>query len=266
VIVMVENEDFSTVVGSPAMPFLNSLATQNALATNYFANTHPSMGTYFMLTVGQLIGDDSFAGTVTAENVVRELTAAGKTWKTYQQSIPSAGYLGGDVYPYVRHHNPFAYLSDVINNPAQQANIVPLTNLASDLSAQMLPNYAFIVPDDQNNAHDCPVGMATCTNQDKMAAADAFLAANVPPILNNAVFQQDGVLLVLFDEADDSDVTFGGGHIFVALAGPKVKKGFQSATFYQHQSVLRLSLQGLGINTLPGAAASAPVIQDVFGP
>jgi hypothetical protein len=266
VIVILENEDYSSVVGSPAMPFWNSLASANTLATAYYANTHPSMGNYFMLTVGQLIGDDSFAGTVTDDNVVRELTAAGKTWKTYQQSIPSTGYLGSDVYPYVKHHNPFAFLSDVINDPAQQANIVPLSNLAGDLSAQALPNYSFIVPNDQNNAHDCPASMATCTNQDKMAAADQFLAGNLPAILNSSVFQQDGLLLVLFDEADDSDTTNGGGHIAVVLVGPKVKKGFQSTTFYQHQSTLRLSLQGLGVSTLPGAAASAPTIQDAFGP
>ncbi|HEU4413294.1 MAG TPA: hypothetical protein VFT65_00820, partial [Candidatus Angelobacter sp.] len=49
-VVVLENHAFAQVIGSPSMPYLNSLATQHALATNYFANTHPSIGNYFMLT------------------------------------------------------------------------------------------------------------------------------------------------------------------------------------------------------------------------
>ena len=52
-LVVLENHGFSQVIGSPSMPYLNSLASQGALAANYFANTHPSIGNYFMLTTGQ---------------------------------------------------------------------------------------------------------------------------------------------------------------------------------------------------------------------
>jgi len=34
---------------------------------------------------------------VSMDNVVRELVAAGKTWKAYAESLPSVGYLGGDT-------------------------------------------------------------------------------------------------------------------------------------------------------------------------
>ena len=43
------------------MPYLNSLASQYDLATQYFANTHPSIGNYFMLTTGQPITFDDMA-------------------------------------------------------------------------------------------------------------------------------------------------------------------------------------------------------------
>src|SRR5438132_4872336 len=100
------------------MPYLNELATQYGLATQYFANTHPSIGNYFMMTTGQIItNDDAFGGPVSDDNIVRELTAAGKTWKIYAESLPSPGYTGGDVFPYLKHHNPFAYFTDVIGNP-----------------------------------------------------------------------------------------------------------------------------------------------------
>src|SRR5690348_3065954 len=42
VLVVEENHGYSSVIGSGAMPYLNSLAAQNSLATQYYANTHPS--------------------------------------------------------------------------------------------------------------------------------------------------------------------------------------------------------------------------------
>ena len=74
------------------MPYFNSLASQNVLFTQYYANTHPSIGNYFMITTGQIItNNDSFTGTVTQDNIVRHMLTAGKTWKSYAESLPSVG-------------------------------------------------------------------------------------------------------------------------------------------------------------------------------
>jgi hypothetical protein len=71
-IVVEENHNYSSVIGSSSMPYLNSLANKYGLATQYYANTHPSIGNYFELTAGQIItNNDSFNGTVSADNVVR---------------------------------------------------------------------------------------------------------------------------------------------------------------------------------------------------
>src|SRR5579872_1328410 len=54
VVVMEENQSYATVVGNTsAWPNLNALMTSGALPTNYYANAHPSIGNYFMLTTGQ---------------------------------------------------------------------------------------------------------------------------------------------------------------------------------------------------------------------
>src|SRR6476469_1154813 len=67
-----ENHSYGSVIGNPMMPYTNALAQQYALATSYYANAHPSLLNYFMLTVGQTIAiDDTYAGTVSADNVVR---------------------------------------------------------------------------------------------------------------------------------------------------------------------------------------------------
>src|SRR5690348_9373011 len=48
-IVVLENENYAGVIGNSAMPYLNQLAQQNALATRFYANVHPSIGNYFMM-------------------------------------------------------------------------------------------------------------------------------------------------------------------------------------------------------------------------
>ena len=153
-VVVEENQSYISVVGNPVMPYLNGLISQYGLATQFYANTHPSIGNYFMLTAGQIISDDdSFGGIVTTDNLVRQILAAGKSWKSYAESLPSVGFLGadGDGYPYVKHHNPFAYFSDVVNSSAQKQNLVPFTQFATDLANNQLPNYSFIVPNAQTD-------------------------------------------------------------------------------------------------------------------
>src|ERR1044072_1491158 len=94
-VVTLENTDYASVIGSSSMPYLNSLASQYSLGTKYYANTHPSIGNYFMLATGQIItNNDSLCSTVTQDNIVRHLLTAGKTWKAYAESLPSAGYTG----------------------------------------------------------------------------------------------------------------------------------------------------------------------------
>jgi hypothetical protein len=61
-----------------------------------------------------------------------------------------------------------------------------------------------------------------------------------------------------FDEAEDADATDGGGRVATLVVSPLGKKQYQSTTMYQHQSVLRFILKSLGAPTFPGAAATAP--------
>src|SRR3984893_11707956 len=241
VVVVEENHSYSEVIGNSAMPYLNSLASQYGVATQYFANTHPSIGNYFMLTTGQLVtNDDTFAGTVSVDNIVRELITAGKTWKSYAESIPSTGYTGGDSYPYAKRHNPFAYFTDVVNSSIQVNNLVSLSQFNSDLANNQLPNFSYLVPNLLDDAHDRPLQLAY-----------AWLQQNIAPLISSPAFQKDGLLIVVFDEADSNDSTNGGGHVpdFMITA----KQGYQSTTLYQHQSTLRLILHGLGVSSYPAA-------------
>jgi phosphatidylinositol-3-phosphatase len=271
-IVLEENHSYSDVVGNSNMPYLNSLITANGLATQYYADAHPSLPNYFELTVGEGLSitgiqGDSFSGVVTQDNVVRALTAAGKSWKYYGESLPSTGYIGGDSGNYVRRHNPFSYFSDVQNSTSQTANIVQFPQLATDMSNSALPNYGFIVPDVTNDAHSCPAGLSTCTGDQQLAAADQWLSNNIKPLLASSAFQ-NSLLIVVFDESELTDIqNVGGnvgGHVPAVLIGSRVKAGYQSTTIYEHASTLRLMMEGLGVKDLPGAAATAADMGEFF--
>src|SRR5205807_9568350 len=65
------------------------------LATQYYADTHPSIGNYFMFTMGQILtNDDGYTSTVSHDNLVRHLVSAGKSWKSYAEDLPSVGWIG----------------------------------------------------------------------------------------------------------------------------------------------------------------------------
>ncbi len=262
IVVVFENQNYSDVVGSSSMPYWNSLASSASLATKFYADVHPSLGNYLMMTAGQdptlgKLDPDNWSGTISDDNVASILSGAGKTWKVYAQSLPSQGYTGGDQYPYVKHHNPFAYFNSVLNSSSQTANIVNLSQLSSDVSGGSLPNYSFVIPDDQHNGHDCPGGGSNCPLSDRLSAIDNFLKDNFDPLLTNGSLMANTVVIVTFDEAQVTDLTNGGGHIPVILAGGPIKTQYQSTTMYQFQSLLRFSLDSLGQTNYPGLAKVA---------
>jgi phosphatidylinositol-3-phosphatase len=255
VVVLEENTNYADVIGNSSAPYFNSLANTYGLATQYYADTHPSIGNYFMLTTGQIItNDDTFSSTVSVDNIVRRLLASGKTWKEYSEDLPSVGYTGGDVNNlYIQHHNPLSYFSDVRNNSAQLLNLVPLSQFTTDLANNALPTYSFIVPNQCNNAHDCP-----------LSTADSWLQSNIGPLISNSTLMQNTLVIIVFDEALTADTTNGGGRVYWVAVSPKVKSAYTSTTLYQHESTLRESLEGLGLQHDLGAAATAPNMSEFF--
>jgi acid phosphatase len=266
-VLMEENHSYEQVVGNTNMPYLNSLINSNGLATNYDANSHYSIPNYFWITTGQSVTTyDPTQAVFNVDNVTRYLSAAGKTWKAYEESIPSAGYTGPTVEPYEKNHDPFSYLTDVVNS-SQSANIVPFTQLATDVANNQLPNFGFITPNSNDDGHTA-----------NLAAADKWLSTNLKPLLASPAFQPggNGVLIITFDESLDTDCrplttcpklpeNSGGGRVATVVIGPNVKSGYQSTKFYQHPSVLRTMLLVLGINGAPGAAQNAPSMDEFFG-
>jgi len=323
IIVAFENHSYADFVGNGNAPYFNStLVPKGGLASNFYSNVHGSLANYYYVTMGTSqcstsgppynnlpTCQDGLRIAADKNNIVRQLLAAGKTFKSYQESIPAAGFLvEGNTVPtgvqcpatslYVPRHDPVVYLSDVRQGlsptavcPAAElacpnvslkgCNVVPTSQLQADLAGGALPNFSFVTPNLEDDAHGAPgigCGSVTC-----VTAADNWMKNNIPAILNSRYFQpgEDGLLVLWFDEGDasDSQCSAGvnghdpetnntiacGGHIAVLLIGPGVKAGFTGAAYYQHPSLLRTMMEALGLGSFPAKAATAPDMAEFFG-
>jgi len=143
-------------------------------------------------------GTQSYAAvsTTLGITIAEQLASAGKTWKTYQENLPSTGADGVDysdgnftnltnfakmnpqltpplssgdiVQLYAAKHNPFVYFQDVEqgSNPAvsyaQMAGFDGGHGLWADLASGASPNYSYIVPNQCNDQHGRGNGTAFC--------------------------------------------------------------------------------------------------------
>ena len=269
-IVAEENHSYEHLVGSPYMPYLNSLLAKGGTATQFYADMHGSLENYLIVTSGQKITDNNDTlATFNVDNIERHLLTNGKTFKSYAQTLPYAGYTGLYYNAYMKRHAPLPYYTDMANSSLLK-NHVSTTVMAQDIANGTLPNFAFITPDGDHDMHNCPNGLDAC-----LQTADNWLKANIAPLLATAPFQPggDGVLIIWADEADLSTdnrcsatvLTGCGGRILVAMIGPQVKAGYKSVTTYHHPSVLRTTLEALGTTAnFPAAANTAPDMHEFF--
>lgn len=257
VLVIEENHTFAEVLSS--MPWLVGEGNTYAFSNDYHADAVGSALDYFWLSSGS--GEQAFGCTgsgctspITSDNIFRELTRAGISWKVYADSLPQQGYMGGDSGAYVERHNPAKWYSDVISSPQLQQNMVPFTQFAADMAANQLPAYSLIIPDVNHDAHD-----------GTLAQADTWLNSNVAPLLNQPYFQAggDGLFIVTFDECDAA-VGNCPEQVYTVVAGPHVKPHYQSSILYKHENTLRTILDALGVTTHPGASATAADMSDFF--
>jgi acid phosphatase len=269
-IVAEENHSYEHLVGSPYMPYLNSLLAKGGTATQFYADEHGSLENYLIVTSGQYLthNNDTLA-TFSVDNIERHLLTNGKTFKSYAQSLPFAGYTGLYSGAYMKRHAPLPYYTDMASS-SLILHHVSTTEMAKDIANGTVPNFAFITPDGNNDMHNCPNGLNAC-----LQTADNWLKANIAPLLATAPFQPggDGVLIIWSDEADLSTdnrcsatmLTGCGGHILVAMYGPQVKAGYKSVTTYHHPSVLKTMLEALGTTSnFPAAANTAPDMREFF--
>jgi len=144
VVVVLENREYNEIIGRASAPYINSLAGQSAVATDYHAVSHPSLPNYLALTGGSTFGfdgSDCMTCSVSHRNLIDQLEASKISWKAYMEDMPSACSFASSSGGYVRRHDPFMYYRDVAGNRNRCRFVVPANQLGSDLARHSLPEF-----------------------------------------------------------------------------------------------------------------------------
>jgi acid phosphatase len=252
-VIVMENEESSSLIGNGAAPYINGLAQSYGLATQYYAISHPSLPNYLTLTAGSTFGISSDCTTcwVGATNLADQIEAGGRSWKAYLEDMPSACFVG-DAYPYMQKHNPWIYYNDIRTNAARcNAHVVPFSQLGADLGNGSVPNYVWITPNMCNDMHDCSI-----------ATGDSWLSQQVPAILNSAAFRNGGVLFITWDEGGTNAgccTNAAGGQVATLVISPLGRTAFQSSVPETHYSLLRTVEDSWNLPRLGGAGCACTV-------
>ncbi len=250
-VILLENKEYPSVIGSAQAPFLNAFARQHVLLSNDFAVSHPSLPNYLALTSGSTFGitSDCTSCFFTGRNIVDQLERHHMSWKAYMQGLPSPCFKGAEAgsspHLYAAKHDPFIHYTDVRSSRARCHRIVPFPQLGVDLARNRLPRFAFISPDECFDMHSCSIG-----------TGDMWLARWAPRILRG--LGSNGLLVVVFDEGSSGagccSSGIHGGHVAAVIAGPGAKHRVRIATALDHYSVLRLIEDTWGFLRLRHAA------------
>ena len=234
--IVFENKSYSDIVGAPDAPYANAVAAQCGLATNFFAEAHPSLPNYIAMTSGSTQG---VTGDRTPSEIVPPLAAPsifsqlGADWRALVESMP-ANCATSSSGEYAVNHNPAVYYPDIAAACALQD--VPLSD-PPDLSAR----FTFIMPNKCNATHDCPV-----------ATGDAWLSQWLPKMLDSPEYRSGTTaLFITYDEGH------GGQQIATFVISPSTPVAARDPTRYDHYTLLRTTEEMLGLPLL-GNAAIAP--------
>ncbi|MEV6400062.1 alkaline phosphatase family protein [Streptomyces sp. NPDC051907] len=245
VVVVFENKQYGEIIGSSNAPYVNQLANAGASLTAMKALTHPSQPNYFNLFSGAtqgIVGDGCYTPqSMTAPNLGQELIAAGKTFATYNEDLPGEGSTACVNGQYAQKHNPWFAFKNVPLNTGKTFAQFPKDDFGK------LPHLSFVVPNQCNDMHSCPV-----------ATGDAWLRNNLGAYAEWA--KTNNSLLVL---TWDEDNFLGSNRIATVFSGAKVKQG-QYGTAYNHYNLLR-TFEDLFGTAHAGNAAGATPIAEVFG-
>jgi phosphatidylinositol-3-phosphatase len=261
-------------------PFINNtLISGGFLCTNYTddVSAQNSLPNYMQIIAGSDFGLNSDANPPTnvqavgVKTIVDSIESVGKTWRCYAEAYvggsggttitdgdSSSNSVLGTGHPlYVEHHVPFAFFNSIRNSTSRSQQVQDFTNFSasadfSTTSVATTPNFAFIVPNMNDNMHD---GTA--------ASCDSWMSTNVGIITaSKAWTSRKCVLIAIWDETDHTTSEIVPC-IFYGSQG-SVKVNVTSANAYSHYSLLATILWLLDLPPVGMKEMTAPVISEAF--
>ncbi len=265
IFIFLENHSYGAILGSSAAPYFNTLAKDCGIATNYHNITHPSLANYIAATSGLPLSSlrkfiPDCTPSSSCDTSVKSIFAQGESWKSYEETMPSACDRTNSG-NYAVRHNPAAYYTTL---SSCSTNDVPYRQLAGDLADNKLPAFSFITPNLIDDMHNGTV-----------ADGNSWMSKNLPTILNSAEYKNGSTVVVItFDEGSDVGSYANGEncatntsdtscHLPTFIISPSVKVGARSGTLFNHYSLLGTAEQLLHLSKL-GLAASYPTMVSAF--
>ncbi len=249
VVVIGENTEANTILGSPDAPYMNNLAQSGALFTNSHGINHPSQPNYLHLFSGSnqgILTNNVPPAHFTTPNLARNLINAGKTFISYSEELPSIGsdvaFSGG----YQRKHNPVANWMGTGTNQVSPTLNQRLLDFPSNFNN--LPDVSFVIPNQCHAGHDICPPLSNVVKQ-----FDAFLVsldAYKQWCVNN-----NSLLIVTYDEGNPA---LSSNVIYTVFYGSNVLTGTYNQNI-NHYNILRV-LEDLCGTAYAGASATADVI------
>jgi phosphatidylinositol-3-phosphatase len=235
----------------------------------------------------------------TPKSIVDQLVAKGKSWKTYQESLPTVvpgvngvNYSDGafsNLSPaavfgpgplqklYAVKHDPFAYFADIElgENPAlsleQIQDFDGPFGLWADLHDHDMPNFAFIVPNQCHDMHGfVSGGTPICSSANSteagflMLQGDAQVAKIVNGIHASPAWQRGrNAIILVWDENDYSNAA---NKVVMLVETNYAANGKTDSTDYDHFSLLRTLEAGFDLPCLNHACdLTSKVMNVMFG-
>jgi hypothetical protein len=259
-VLVLENRSYEQVIGSANAPYINRLARRYALATHFYAVTHPSLPNYIALTGGSVfeITKNCAQCDVSGRNIVGQLDATGRSWKAYFEELDSSGSPGSITQDYNPHYNPFVYYETVRGVRRDRARVVSFDSLQRDLGSGHLADFVWVAPGVRHDGHNS-----------SLLAADRYASRLVPRLLH--ALGPDGVLYLTWDEGSRSDRRgahgSGGGRVALIAAGGAARLHTTVAVRADHYALLRTLEAGFGLRALGNAGASStPLLRGLLRP
>jgi hypothetical protein len=241
--IVLENQAFSSVVGSHSAPYLTRLAASCGLATRFSAEAHPSLPNYLAMTSGSTHGitDDNGTGAhrLTARSIFSEL---GTRWRSLEESMPHPCTLA-NAGRYAVRHNPAAYYVGIRGQCRTQD--VPLRGAPAPTAS-----FTFVTPNLCHDMHSCSVG-----------AGDRWLAGWLPRLLRTPQYRSGSTAVFITWDEDDGAAH---QHIPTVVVSSDTRAGTRSAAAFDHYSLLATTEDLLGLPRL-GGAAHAESMAGAFG-
>jgi hypothetical protein len=197
-------------------------------------------------------------------------------------------FNGTGQFDYAAKHNPQVFFTDTNggnngtpSNPLSQ-NYAPLQQLLNDLQSNTVAQYNWITPDQFNDMHTTlaggyvPLGGGAALTGDpgRIRQGDDFLKQLVPIIMASPAYQNNGAIVLWWDEsegdgvagdnADDFNHTIG--EIVISPdAHPNINGlPYASPLNYTHSSDLRTMQEIFNVGPYLGDAANALDLSDLF--